>query len=113
MRNNLLEIDGHKATIEYDPDLEMFRGEFLGLAGGADFYASDVGGLKKEGRASLQAYLEACRERGVAPYRSYSGKLNLRLDPAVHEAAVAAAAAEKMSLNEWISQKVKEAATSA
>lgn len=110
MKHNLLDIDGHRAVVEYDPDLEMFRGEFIGLSGGADFYGTDVAGLKAEGRTSLRIYLEACRERGIEPYREFSGKLNLRLDPKVHEAAVAAAAAERLSLNEWISRKVREAA---
>jgi predicted HicB family RNase H-like nuclease len=108
--NNLLDIDGHKAVVAYDPELETFRGEFVGLSGGADFYGTDVASLKQEGRLSLRVYLEACRERGVDPYREFSGKLNLRLDPKVHEAAVLAAAAEKLSLNEWISRKVREAA---
>jgi predicted HicB family RNase H-like nuclease len=112
VKNNLLDIEGHKAVVAYDPDLDMFRGEFIGLSGGADFYAADVTSLKAEGRISLNVYVEACKERGIAPYRDFSGKLNLRLDPKVHEAAVAAAAAEKLSLNEWISAKVREAALS-
>ena len=112
VKNNLLDIEGHKAVVAYDPDLEMFRGEFIALSGGADFYAADVAGLKAEGQISLRVYLEVCKERGIEPYRDFSGKLNLRLDPKVHEAAAAAAAAEKLSLNEWISEKVREAALS-
>ena len=34
--------DGYKAVIAYDPEIEMFRGEFVGLNGAADFYASDL-----------------------------------------------------------------------
>jgi len=58
---NLMEIDGFNATIEYDPELEMFRGEFVGLNGGADFYAPDTEGLRQEGVASLRVFLEACQ----------------------------------------------------
>ena len=46
---NLMTIDGYKAVIQYDPELEMFRGQFVGLNGGADFYAADVEGLSREG----------------------------------------------------------------
>ncbi len=35
-----MNIDGYCAIIKYDPEIEMFRGEFSGLNGGADFYAS-------------------------------------------------------------------------
>ena len=43
----------------------MFRGEFAGLNGGADFYATTVDGLKEEGRKSLKVFLEMCAEDGV------------------------------------------------
>ena len=47
--NNIMTIEGHRAVITFDPDSGMFRGEFTGLSGGADFYATDVKGLKREG----------------------------------------------------------------
>ena len=49
--------------IRYDPEIEMFRGEFLGLNGGADFYACDIEGLRKEGSLSLKVFLEMFDER--------------------------------------------------
>ena len=67
----------------------MFRGEFVGLNGGADFYAADVAGLKREGEISLRVFLEACERRGIEPRKHFSGKFSLRVDPATHEAAVA------------------------
>lgn len=27
---NLFKVDGYKATIDYDPEIEVFRGEFIG-----------------------------------------------------------------------------------
>jgi len=64
---NTLTINGYRAMITFDSDLEMFRGEFVGLNGGADFYAVDVEGLKREGAISLRVFLEACKRRGVSP----------------------------------------------
>ena len=90
---NTMEIDGYKAVIQFDPDIDMFRGEFIGLNGGADFYARDIAGLRKEGAASLKVFLEMCEEDGVEPRRWYSGKFNLRISPELHESASAAAAA--------------------
>ena len=51
--NNVMIIDGHKAVIQYDPETEMLRGEFIGLNGGADFYADNVADLHREGMTSL------------------------------------------------------------
>ena len=33
---NIMEINGVKAVIAFDPEINMFRGEFVGLNGGAD-----------------------------------------------------------------------------
>ena len=41
---NLMELEGYNAKIEYDAELDMFRGEILGLTGGADFYGKKPGG---------------------------------------------------------------------
>lgn len=43
----------------------MLRGEFVGLNGGADFYADNVADLHREGMTSLQTFLEVCREQGL------------------------------------------------
>jgi len=103
-----MEIDGYKAVVAYDPDIEMFRGEFLGLNGGADFYAEDVNGLKREGAISLKVFLDMCREDGVEPRKKFSGKFNLRVAPRLHEEASIAATAEGKSLNQWIADTLKK-----
>ena len=76
---NMMEIDGYQAIIQFDPDIEMFRGEFVGLSGGADFCARDIAGLRREGSVSLKVFLEMCQEDGVEPRRQFSGKFNVRI----------------------------------
>lgn len=99
---NLLEIEGYQATVQYDAEIEMFRGEFIGLTGGADFYATDIRGLRREGKASLVTYLEMCSEKGIEPRRQYSGKFNVRLPVELHEAIATEAASKGKSLNQWV-----------
>lgn len=105
--NNIMKINGHQAVIVFDPEIELFRGEFVGLNGGADFYASDVAGLQREGAISLAVFLKACKEKGIEPLKSFSGKFVLRVDPAIHEAAALAAAADGKSLNQWAAEVLK------
>jgi len=107
---NTMTIDGHQAVITFDPEIQMFRGEFLGLNGGADFYAKDVKGLQREGRLSLKVFLDAYAEDGIEPRRSFSGKFSLRVDPSIHEAAAIAAAANGKSLNQWAEDVLRKAA---
>jgi predicted HicB family RNase H-like nuclease len=105
---NLLDIDGHKAVVSYDPDTNLLRGEFVGLNGGADFYAESVSQLREEGARSLRTFLDLCAERGIEPCRHYSGRLNLRLDPETHERAAIVAAAHGVSLNALIEEALEQ-----
>ena len=66
-----MEVGGYQAAIQFDPDIEMFRGEFVDLNGGADFYARDIAGLRREGVASLKVFLDMCREDGAEPRRQF------------------------------------------
>lgn len=51
-----------KGAVAYDPEIEMFRGEFVGLSGGTDFYAADVASLKAEGKSLNEWAAEAIKE---------------------------------------------------
>ncbi len=107
---NQMTINGVNAVITYDPDIDLFRGEFIGLKDGADFYASDIAGLKREGEISLAVFMEACKEDGVEPFKSYSGKFVLRIPPADHAAVSKAAITAGKSLNQWAGEVLKQAA---
>ena len=109
---NTMEIDGYRAVIEFDPDIDMFRGEFLDLNGGADFYAKDVAGLRREGAVSLKVFLDMCREDDVEPRKRFSGKFNLRIPPTLHATIAVAAAAEGKSLSQWVTDELRAGVSS-
>jgi predicted HicB family RNase H-like nuclease len=96
---SIMIVDGYQARIEYDPDLDQFRGEILGLNGGADFYGKNPRELRSEFKKSLRTFLEVCAEKGIEPRRSYSGKFNLRIPPELHERLAIVAQAEGKSIN--------------
>ena len=96
---NIMSVDDYQAKIEYDAELDMFRGEILGLNGSADFYGRTPEELRVEFRSSLQVFLEVCREKGIEPRRRYSGKFNIRIPPELHERLAIVAQAEGKSLN--------------
>jgi len=107
---NVIEINGQEAIVSFDPETSMFRGEFIGLNGGADFYADDVAGLRSQGQASLDTFMEVCRERGIDPIRRFSGKFQVRLDENLHARAVTAAAARGKSLNQFVMEAIEREA---
>ena len=96
---NLMTVDDYNAKIEYDPEIDMFRGEILGLTGGADFYGKTPQELRAEFKKSLSVFLQVCKEKGIEPRRNYSGKFNLRIPPELHERLAIAAQAEGKSIN--------------
>ena len=96
---NTMQLDGFTARIEYDAGLDLFRGEILGLNGGADFYGSTPDELRSEFKRSLKVFMDVCREQGIEPRKSYSGKFNLRIPPELHERLAIVAQSEGKSLN--------------
>lgn len=106
--NNILELNGLKAKIVFDPEIEMFRGEILGLSGTADFYAENVQSLKDEMKTSLEVYLEVCQEEGIEPYKHYSGKIAYRTASDIHQKLEALASAQNVSVNKLIDKFVVE-----
>ncbi|MDN5848187.1 MAG: type II toxin-antitoxin system HicB family antitoxin [Nitrococcus sp.] len=105
--NNTMTIDGHTAVISFNPDLNQFRGEFTGLNGGADFYADSVEALSQEGSRSLKTFLAVCQERGIEPYKNFSGKFVVRVPARLHAQITEAASAAGVSLNQWVQQALE------
>jgi predicted HicB family RNase H-like nuclease len=106
---NIMEINGYRAVITYDPKVEMFRGDFMGLKGRTDFYAKDIDTLKKEGASALRIFLDRCAESGVKPKKDYSGRFNVRVSSSLHADIAIIAAAQGKSLNQWVSDTLEQA----
>ena len=105
---NIITLDEYSAKIEYDPSTDMFRGEILGLSGGADFYGTTPAQLRTEFKKSLEFYLKMCAKKGIEPRKHYSGKLILRISPEIHERAAVLAQAQGKSINAWIADALAQ-----
>ncbi|KFZ36836.1 DNA repair protein [Shewanella mangrovi] len=105
---NLMMINGVKAFIDYEPDDETFRGEFVGLNGGADFCGESIAKLKAEGAKSLSVFLDMCQERGIEPYKNFSGKFNVQISPDVHARLNEIALSQSISLNAAVEKVVND-----
>ena len=108
---NLMNVDGYLAKIDYEEETDQFRGEILGLSGGADFCGSSPEELRKEFKKSLHVFLEVCKEQGIEPRRHYSGKFNLRIPPELHEQLAMTAEAQGKSLNSLAQEALQRSLT--
>jgi predicted HicB family RNase H-like nuclease len=105
---NVMTVEGYHARIEYDEELDLFRGEILGLNGGADFYGKNPKELRTEFKKSLQVFLDVCKEKGLEPRRNFSGKFNLRISPELHERLAIEAQAQGKSINRLAQEALQE-----
>ena len=93
-----MEIDGYFAKIQFDPEIEMWRGEFLGPEGGADFYARDFRDLQKEGETSLKMFKEMCLEDGIQPH----AQLQVVIPGELRRAIESATEAGGVTVDQWV-----------
>ena len=105
---NIMTLNDYHAKIESDEELDLFRGEILGLNGGADFFGKSPEELRAEFKKSLQVFLEVCEEKGLEPRRNFSGKFNLRIPPELHERLAIEAQAQGKSLNTLAQEALQE-----
>ncbi|HCW0178846.1 TPA: type II toxin-antitoxin system HicB family antitoxin [Citrobacter freundii] len=107
---NSIDIAGQPAVISYVPELNAFRGKFLGLSGYCDFVSDSIQGLKKEGEISLREYLEDCSSAGIEPYaRQEKVKtFTLRYPESFGERLNQAAAENETSVNAFIIETLNE-----
>ncbi|HEY2865667.1 MAG TPA: type II toxin-antitoxin system HicB family antitoxin [Pyrinomonadaceae bacterium] len=106
---NVMKFGEYEAVISFDPDIQKFRGEFVGLNGGADFYADSIESLRREGEISLRVFLDYAAEKDIPPKKQLSGKLVLRLDPEVHKKYKLLAKARNISLNQLLNETLEKA----
>lgn len=98
---NMLTYKGFAARLEFDAEDELFVGQIAGINDVIGFHADTAVGLKPAFHEAVDDYLATCAKLGKAPEKPYSGKLMLRVDPALHARAARAAAMAGKSLNAW------------
>ena len=109
----MMEYKGYTAEVEFDESVGRLHGRVLnsGAYPIATFEATDVEGIQHEFRRSIDEYLASCREDGIEPRKPFSGKLNVRLGPDLHQRVARSAAESGLSLNNWIRQALEKSAS--
>lgn len=102
----------HKNYIGYavfDDEADIFHGEVINVRDVITFQGKSVAELKKAFVDSVEDYLAFCAERGEEPEKPFSGKLNLRLTPELHQKVAVAAKQHGKSLNKWLVETIQTA----
>lgn len=105
--NGMMEYRGYHAKIEYSPEDETFVGRVFGVADTLVFDGQSIGELRTMFHASIDDYLELCREIGKEPDREYHGTFNVRVPAELHREAAMAAESKDISLNQFVTEALR------
>jgi predicted HicB family RNase H-like nuclease len=108
--SNTMAYKGYTASITLDTDDKIIVGRVLDIDDIISFHGASVAEFECAFQAAVDGYIAACAELGSAPEKPASGKMMLRVAPAVHAAALKAAARNGVSLNKWAEQALGAAA---
>jgi len=104
----MLEYNGYTGQVEFDDEAGLFHGEVLDTRDVITFQGTTVEELEQAFRDSIDDYLEFCAERGAKPDKPFSGKLMVRLNPALHRRLYLEAKRLGKSLNQYISDRLAQ-----
>ena len=104
----MMTYKGFIGVVEYDDEARIFSGEVINTRTVITFQGTSVDEVENEFHASVDDYLEWCKEDGVEPEKPYSGKFNVRISPLFHSKIVIAAKKLNMSLNSFVEKSLND-----
>ncbi|MBV6287190.1 type II toxin-antitoxin system HicB family antitoxin [Pseudomonas aegrilactucae] len=107
---NVMTYKGYAARIEYSDEDQLLVGHVAGIRDVIGFHGESVPELRAAFEEAVEDYLETCARLGREPQKAYSGKLSLRLEPALHASVAAKAELADKSINQWVNEVLSRAA---
>ena len=107
-----MKYKSYSARIEYSDEDLCFVGHIAGISDIVGFHGETVSGLRTAFETAVNDYLDVCEKTGKLPLKPYSGKLMVRVPPKMHAAVAQAAEVSGKSINQWIVDKLDQAAHS-
>lgn len=104
--SELLSYKGYFGTVHYSAEDEVFYGKVHAINDLVNFEGSSVDELKSSFQASVDDYLDTCKELGKTPDKTFKGSFNVRISPDLHRQAAVFASEHSISLNELIKRAI-------
>lgn len=105
---NTLKYKDFIGTVAFSEEDGVFFGKIEGIEGLVNFEGESVDELVNSFHEAVDDYLAYCRENGIAPHKSYSGTLNVRLTPEIHNRIAILAKQAGISINAFIRSAVEK-----
>jgi predicted HicB family RNase H-like nuclease len=109
MRAEVLRYKDYVARIDVDIEAKALHGRVLGLRDVLSFYGKTFEELEANFHATIDNYIAWCEEEGVAPEKSWLGKMTFRPSDELRARIAIAAAARGVSINEYLQTELDRA----
>ena len=103
-----LEYKGYTGTIEYSSEDNLLYGKVLGITGLISYEGKTGKELEEDFKDTVNDYLVSCNDQGIEPEKPFKGSFNVRLSPKLHQQAALLAMEDKMSLNNFVAESIRE-----
>ena len=98
---NAMSDKGYKARMDFDTEDKIIVGRIQDIDDIITFHAESIAEFEATFHSAVDSYIAACEKLGQAAEKPVSSRLMLRVDPAVHAAALKASVRSGQSLNKW------------
>ena len=98
---NAISYKGDRVIRTFDVQDKIIVGRVQDIDDIITFHGDSIAEFESRFNSAVEDHLGECAALGAAPEKPASGKMMLRIAPAVHAAALKAAARSRTSLNKW------------
>ncbi|MCK5170697.1 MAG: type II toxin-antitoxin system HicB family antitoxin [Bacteroidales bacterium] len=103
-----LEYKGYTGSIEYSKEDDLLYGKVLGIQGLISYEGKTGKELEEDFKEAIEVYLTDCKNEGITPEKPFKGSFNVRVSAELHQKAALLAMDEKMSLNNFVAESIRE-----
>jgi predicted HicB family RNase H-like nuclease len=103
-----LNYKGYTGSIEYSKEDDLLYGKVLGIKGLISYEGKTGNDLEHDFVEAIEEYLSSCIDAGIAPEKPFKGSFNVRISTTLHRKAALLAMEEKMSLNNFVAESIRE-----
>jgi predicted HicB family RNase H-like nuclease len=103
-----LNYKGYTGSIEYSKEDDLLYGKVLGIKGLISYEGKTGKELEHDFAEAIEGYLSTCKEAGIAAEKPFKGSFNVRIPAKLHQKAALLAMEEKISLNNFVAESIRE-----